>query len=195
MSIEIQNLNFKDLNRAYDVLISAINHDKIVQNALGNNDSNKRLLKFLIENIRNNGVDYHSTNERYHDAQVEREISDDRDLGDSIRLTSMLNLSMRCLFQVIDDRYEIVYEREYLNSFMKSINVKQRDFLFENRRHSLNTYEMLNHKSNMKKLSDSEKNALTEALYNNYEAVMFFYSESVRTERLVIPESKHREAA
>lgn len=195
MSIEIQKMNFKSLDRAYDVLISAIKYDEIVIKALGNNHSNKELLKFLVDNIRNRGVDYHSTYEAYHEAQVERHNSDNISLGDSIRLTSLLNLAMRCLYQVINDRYEIVYGKEYLNTFMKTLNLKQRDFLFETRRLSSDTYEILTHKKIMKKLSGSEDKELTEALYNNYEAVRFFYSEDVRVERLVIPESKHREVA
>lgn len=197
MSIEIKNINFKDLDRAYDRIISAIKYDEIVRKALDNNDSNKELLKFLINNIRIKGVVYHSSFEAYHEAQVVRQNSDDRSLGDSIRLTSLLNLAMRRLFQVIDDRYEIVYEREYLNLFMNSLNVKQREFLFDNRRVSLDKYEILNHKKANKNisLSLSENKGFTEALYNNYEAVRFFYSEGVRIERLVIPELKLSEVA
>lgn len=197
MSIEIKDINFKNLDRAYDRLVSAIKYDEIVRKALDNDDSNKELLKFLINNIRTKGVVYHSSYEAFHEAQVERQNSENRSLGDSIRLTSLLNLTMRCLFQVIDDRYEIVYGKEYLNYFMKSLNVKQRDFLFDNRRVSLNTYEILSNK-NLKKnisLSNSEKKEFTEALYNNYEAVRFFYSFGVRTERLVIRELKLSEAA
>lgn len=197
MSIEIKKINFKNLDRAYDRLVSAIKYDEIVRKALDENDSNKESLKFLINNIRTKGVVYHSSYEAFHEAQVERQNSENRSLGDSIRLTSLLNLTMRCLFQVIDNRYEIVYEKEYLDSFMRSLNVKQREFLFDNRRVSLDKYEILNHKKIKKtiSLSNSENKEFTEALYNNYEAVRFFYSEGVRTERLVIPELKFGEAA
>lgn len=195
MSIETQKINFKNLDIAYDVLIKAMKYDEVVKTALLKSGSNIKILNFVSDNIGEEGVVYHSTPASYYDAQIARAENKLSDLNNSIRLTAQLNLSMRCLFNIIDDRYEILYEKDYLKYFMTSLDPKHRDFLFYNRRVSLNKYEFLVHKGSKKKLSMSEDHELAEALYNNYEAVRFFYSEGVRTERLVIPELKLSEAA
>jgi len=189
-------LHFYSLRGAYENLMTTLKTDDLANAVVLADNSSQRLLgyvskTFATETNENKKLVFNS-NEVFEEAIKLNEEHYEKERHNIILNTRNVNLSLKTLYNDLEQRYFIYFptgydEESYKIKAYKTITAEQKDFLTMTRFHSWSKLNYLINKTNKsnKTLSSTEKNIVDEALEHVHEALRFYYSYNQRATGLI----------
>jgi len=189
-------LHFYSLRGAYENLMTTLKTDDLANAVVLEDNSSQRLLGyvskiFATETNENKKLVFNSS-EFFEEAIKLNEERYEEEMHNIILNTRNVNLSLKTLYNDLEQRYFIYFptgydEESYKIKAYKTITAEQKAFLTMTRFHSWSKLNYLINKTNKsnKTLSSTEKNIVDEALEHVHEALRFYYSYNQRATGLI----------